>query len=434
MKKFKLNKIGRRFWRTMLSLFILLVVWNIYYFSTWDSFPDHEKAPITYGIEDTAYANEITIAKEHLKGVIQRLEVPSFSVAVGHEGAVVWSASEGYQDIESETPATPKTQYRLGSTSKSITATGVAKLVDAGKLNLETIIGDTIVNWTKKRWDFSMRQLLSHTAGVGNYTDFGVASGKYTLCNCYEFKSASEGLKVFDRYKLLYEPGTSFAYSTFDINLASVVLEQAASQPFLSYMDEKVFHPLGMTSTYADHAKPKSEHFATFYQMEQSYYREYRIFERVYDINLSYKWAGGGFIGTPTDMVKMGNALLNDSTFVSKSTLKKFWTPQKLNDGSINEQEYALGFRSWLTYENQFLGDGKTPYWMVHHGGVSKGSMNFLVIFPNYNLVLDASINARVKHFGDFAAEVRQLANIFLQSIERNELPMYQEIKKVSDN
>ena len=133
-------------------------------------------------------------------------------------------------------------------------------------------------------------------------------------------------------------------------------------------------------------------------------------------------------------MVKMGNALLNDSTFVSKSTLKKFWTPQKLNDGSINEQEYALGFRSWLTYENQFLGDGKTPYWMVHHGGVSKGSMNFLVIFPNYNLVLDASINARVKHFGDFAAEVRQLANIFLQSIERNELPMYQEIKKVSDN
>jgi len=430
MKKIKLNKIGRRFWRTVLVLVSLLVLFNIYYFSTLTRFRESAINPITTGVSNPEYQSQIALATETLTGAARRLNVPSISVAVGHKGKLIWSAAEGYQDLDLQIAASPKTQYRIGSTSKAVTATGVARLVDKNKLQLDAIIGDTIVNWTKKRWNFSMRQLLSHTAGVGNYTDFGVASGKYTLCNCYQFNTASEGLKVFDEYDLLYEPGTSFAYSTFDINLASVVLEQAAQKPFLDYMQEAVFTPLNMKDTYADHMRPKTEHFATFYEVDGNYYREYRTFGIKHDVNLSYKWAGGGFISTPTDLVKLGNALLSDSTFVSKASLQQFWTPQKLNTGEVNEQEYALGFRSYVSYENEQLNEGKTKYWMVHHGGVSKGSMNFLVIFPNYNLVIDASINARVEHFGDLASEVRKIANAFLQEIEKEELEIYHKILK----
>ena len=52
------------------------------------------------------------------------------------------------------------------------------------------------------------------------------------------------------------------------------------------------------------------------------------------------------------------------------------------------------------------------------HGGVSKGSMNFLVLFPDYNMVINASINARAEQFGYFWKEVLKLANIFISSIE----------------
>ncbi|WP_299217756.1 serine hydrolase [uncultured Dokdonia sp.] len=427
MKKFKLNKIGRRFWRTVCVLFGLLVIWNIYYFSTFTRF--RESAPITTTVSHPDYKNPIAEATTVLAAIGEDKKLPSFSVAVGHHGKVIWSAAVGYQDIDAGIAATPKTQYRIGSTSKAVTTTGIARAVDAHRIQLEVIIGDTIVNWTKKKWDFSMQQLLSHTAGVGNYEDFGIASAKYTMCNCHEFTTASEGLTVFDPYDLIFEPGTSFAYSTFDINLASVVLEQAVGTPFLEYMEANIFQPLGMKDTYGDHNRPKTEDFATFYETRNEYYREFRSFEQVYDINLSYKWAGGGFISTPTDLVKMGNAYLKDDSFISHDTKRKFWTPMKLDNGEVNEQLYALGWRSYLDYTNPNLLDGKTPVWMVHHGGVSKGSQNFLILFPNYDLVIDASINTNVADFGIFSDEVYKIANVFLKTIEKKEKVLYREIK-----
>lgn len=432
MKKIKLNKIGRRFWRTVCILFALLVLWNSYYFSTLTRF--RESAPITTTINDPAYKRPIDEAITVLKTIGKAQKFPSFSVAVGHQGKLIWSAAVGYQDMDAGIAATPKTQYRIGSTSKAVTITGVARAVDAHKIQLDAIIGDTITNWTKKRWDFSMQQLLSHTAGVGNYEDFGVAAAKYTLCNCYEFTTAAEGLKVFDQYDLIFKPGTTFAYSTFDINLASVVLEQAVSTPFLSYMETNVFQPLGMNDTYGDHDRPKTEHFATFYETRDGYYREFRNFEQVYDINLSYKWAGGGFISTPTDLVNMGNAYLKDDSFISHETKRKFWTPMKLDNGEVNEQLYALGWRSYLEYKNATLLEDETPIWMVHHGGVSKGSQNFLVLFPNYDLVINASINTNVDDFGTFSNEVYKIVNVFLKTIERDEKSLYTEIKKNTEN
>lgn len=417
MKRFKLNKAGRRLWRTLGVLFGLLVLWNIYYFSTFTRFRESGKFPITTSIVDEEYKDIIVKATAQLENASRRLDVPSFSVAVGHKGKLVWAAAEGYQNLENGIPATPKTQYRMGSTSKSITATGIARAIENDLLSLEETITH-IENWPEKRWDFTMRQLLSHTAGVGNYEDFGLASFKYTLCNCHEFTSATQGLKVFNQYALIFQPGTDFAYSTFDVNLASAYLEQKAAMIFPAYMEQEVFIPLAMSDTYADHTRAKSSHFATFYHTEDGLYREYRNLEQMYDINLSYKWAGGGFISTPSDLVKLGNAWLTDSTFISKELKKKFWTPVRLDSGEVNEQEYAVGFRSNLEYTDELLGSGKEPYWIVHHGGVSKGSQNFLLLFPEYDLVIDASINANVDPFFKMAEEVKNIANVFLESIK----------------
>ncbi|MEM9363728.1 MAG: serine hydrolase domain-containing protein [Bacteroidota bacterium] len=428
MKKITLTKFTRRLLRVFGILFVIWLSWSIYYYSTFTKFPTRP-FPITEEVSNPEYSRSIQEAQKYLPGISKRLNVPSFSIAIGHNGKLIWSVAEGFANVERLVAATPSTQYRIGSTSKAITATGIARRIDKGGLTLDTVIGDTIKNWTRKEWDFTLRQLLSHTAGVGNYEDFGLASGRYTLCNCNQFYSASEGLKVFDRYPLIYKPGSNFAYSTFDINLSSVVLEQAANQPFLDYMQANVFNTLNMQSTYGDHARPKTKNFATFYQTQDGCYREYRTMGIKHDVNLSYKWAGGGFISTPSDLVRMGNAWLADSTFLSIETKKEFWTPVKLSNGKVNEQEYALGWRSWLQYENESLLDGKST-WMVHHGGVSKGSMNFLVLFPEYGLVVNASINARTEHFGDFAKEVRNIANFFLNTLPKQNSELFQTIKE----
>lgn len=84
---------------------------------------------------------------------------------------------------------------------------------------------------------------------------------------------------------------------------------------------------------------------------------------------------------------------------------------KKIISGKINPQSYALGWRSYKQYYNEKFGES---VWMVHHRGVSKGSMNFLVMFPDYNVVIDASINSRASDFLIFWEEVMKLASFFL--------------------
>ncbi|NER13694.1 serine hydrolase [Leptobacterium flavescens] len=412
-----MKKIYKRLLRITLILLSLFILWKVYDLSSWERSPEASSLPVTTHIYDREYALSIDKASKYLKEIPGKLNVPSFSVAVGMNNKIIWSEAIGYARIEEMLAASPDTKYRVGSTSKAITATGVARLADKGKLDLDAYVGDSILNYPKKKWNFTTRQLMSHTAGLGNYGDFPVKSWKYTLCNCYHFPTVREALNIFNEAELLYEPGTDYAYSTFDIVLSSAVLEQASGESFLPYMEKEVFRPLKMTNTLGDHSKENIEHLAGFYETKGRSYREWRSMGLVAnDINLSYKWAGGGFLSTPSDLVKMGNAYLNDTVFISPKMRKEFWTPQRLRNGEINEQQYALGWRSYEDYTYEHIFDGEKPVWMVHHGGVSKGSMNFLVLFPEYSLVINASMNARAESFGLFWTEVMKLAAIFLET------------------
>lgn len=407
--------------RKHLLLFLLsfaLITWLGIRYSGWHSLPEDPPLPQLQGITDTNYRAEIEEARAYLQKIPDILHVPSFSVAVAQSGKVIWSEAIGYANIAAQKPATPNTQYRIGSTSKAVTATGVARLVERGLLNLDDSVGHRIPNFPPKRWNFTTRQLLSHTAGIGNYEDFiGVYSAFTTLCNCRQFNTVTEGLDVFNDFELLFQPGTDFKYSSFDIILASAVIEETSGAPFLKYMNQEIFYPLGMSATLGDHSGP-APHLATFYESDGSRFREWRSFG-LYpnDINLSYKWAGGGFLSTPSDIVKLGSAWLTDSTFIQPATRRIFFTPQTLSDSSVNEQRYALGWRSYDDYQSKDLLNGEEEVWIVHHGGVSKGSMNLLVLFPKYELVINASINARAAEFSDFWREVMVLAGKFLGGI-----------------
>lgn len=151
---------------------------------------------------------------------------------------------------------------------------------------------------------------------------------------------------------------------------------------------------------------------ASFYETSNDRYKKWKPFGFISkEIDLSYKWAGGGIMSTPTDLVKMRNAILLDSLFLSDDTKSIFFEPQKLSSGKVNPQRYALGWRSYNEYRNESFDKN---VWMVHHGGVSKGSMNFIVMFPKYKLVIDASINTKADDFLTSWEEVMKLASFFL--------------------
>ena len=405
-----------------LAIFISSVaLLGLYNYQLWHSFSEIETVPVSNAVSASEYADEIQVARERLISARDSLHVPSVSAAVGLRSELIWSSAVGYADLENRIPANPKTIYRLGSTSKAVTSTLIMRLVNEGLIRADDTVNSLIPQFPDDRPAITWRQILSHTSGFGNYGDFGLKSAFYTICNCIQFEEVDDALPLFIEAPLLFNPGEDFEYSSFDVIAASKAVETVTGRPFLESLDHYLFDPLEMKGTFGDHAPNIEGDEAVFYELHQNSFRKWRSRNlSSHKVNLSYKWAGGGLISTPSDMVNLGNVLVSDSTFINREIRNNFWEPVLLANGEVNEQQYAAGWRSYKSYATEHLLGEDTPVWMVHHGGVSKGSMNLLALFPNYELVINVSVNGREENidFTPFWFEVMKIAQPFLIKAE----------------
>jgi CubicO group peptidase (beta-lactamase class C family) len=172
---------------------------------------------------------------------------PGVAVAVAVDGKIVWAEAFGLADLENCVAATPDTKFRIGSTSKPLTAVGAVLLADQGLLDLDAPIQRYVPTFPDKGQVITTRELLAHLGGIRGYT---AADGNIENQNPYASVTAS--LNRFKDDPLIAPPGTKWKYSSYGYVLASAVIEGAARQPFLTFMHDNVFLPLGMTDTVAD--------------------------------------------------------------------------------------------------------------------------------------------------------------------------------------
>lgn len=363
-------------------------------------------APYTETLGDEHWRDVAAAARTTFEDARVRHGLPSLSVAVAYEGEIIWAAASGWADLETRTPASLSTRYRIGSTSKAVTATALARLVDQGTMSLDAPASTWTKDLPNRQWPaLTPRQLASHTAGIIDYDQNRDLAGLYhSLRESKQFDSVSEALSIFDGNTLKYVPGTGFRYNTFDVVLLSAVMEKAAATPFLELLEHEVARPLGAASLSADHQDRAMPDRATFYWRKGVNLKPWA------PVNHSYKWAGGGLIATSSDLARIGSAWL-DPAYIAPATREAFWTPQKLANGTVNEQSYAIGWRA--NPSHRLLGEDM-PVWSVHHGGVSKGSYSWLVIYPEHRLVVALNANARLDEFGDFIAIEQAITRSFL--------------------
>ncbi len=309
-----------------------------------------------------------------VKGARARLEayraehaLPAVSAAIGRDGEVVWAGAVGFADLEAETPATAETRFRIGSVSKTLTAALVGRLLERGALDLDRPVREWLPDYPEKRWPMTPRQLGGHLAGVRHY-----APGEFLWTRHYD--SVREGLEMFEDDPLRFEPGTRYAYSSHGYNLLSAVLEVAGGDDFLTLMQREVFDPLDLERTVADHADREIEGRAGFYHLVGGAPR------RAPDVDLSHKWAGGGFLSTPTDLVRFGRAWLADD-YLSAETRRALWTSQRTSDGK--ETGYGIGWRARRTSDGLLVG----------HGGGSVGGRTEFLVLADRGVVVAVTVN-----------------------------------------
>jgi len=309
------------------------------------------------------YLGAVERSREIAFDFMERMGTPGLSVAVGVEGKIVWAEGFGYADLENRVPVWPSTKFRIASISKPLTAAALGKLLEEGRLDLDAPVQRYVPSFPEKRWPITTRELAGHLAGIRHYR------GSESLSRTH-YEDVLDALEIFSGDSLLHEPGTQYLYSSYGWNLISAVIQGIVGEPFLDYMRQEVFDPLAMNETVAEHVDSLIYHRARFYLRGD----DGRLVNAPY-VDISNKWAGGGFLSTASDLVRFGSAHIA-GTFLDPTTTRLFWTSQRTRDGE--ETGYGIG---WFVSERA----GRR---VVYHTGGATGGSDVLVLLPDEGMVV----------------------------------------------
>lgn len=143
----------------LVFIITLALIWLLYNTFSYSKLPKTVSQQSTVGYFDKNYSDNILDAQSYLKTIPEKINVPSFSVAIGINGNIIWSEAIGFQNIEKNTIANPNTIYRIGSTSKAVTSTLIAKLYQEGLIDLDYLISEEIENYPKKKMEFHTKAI-----------------------------------------------------------------------------------------------------------------------------------------------------------------------------------------------------------------------------------------------------------------------------------
>ncbi len=310
------------------------------------------------------YAAAIAEARGIVRELQERYKVPGMAAAVAIDGKEIWAEGFGWADLENHVPATPLTEFRIGSVSKPMTGVAIGQLVAAGKLNIDAPIQRYVPSFPKKPYTITTRLVAGHLAGIRGYRGREFFSARH-------FDDVTSSLSIFSGDSLLFVPGTRYYYSTYGYTLLSAVIEGASGEPYLAYMKRHIFQPLGMTATVPEFNDSLIAHRARFYMVDSLG----RYTNSPY-VDNSNKWAGGGFLSNVHDLLRFGSALLHPG-FLGDSTLRLLFTPQKMSTGKTTD--YGIGWR--ITHDS--LGNE-----IVAHSGAAAGSRAILLLDRTNGIVV----------------------------------------------
>jgi CubicO group peptidase (beta-lactamase class C family) len=324
-------------------------------------------------------------------------KAPSISAAVVQDGEFAWSAGFGMADLENSVHATSQTVYRLGSISKSITATAAMELWEHGKLDLDSPVQKYCPAFPRKPWPITTRELLGHLAGIRYYhvpeTPYSESQSDPEVGNTRHFENGIEaGLKFFAADPLVAQPGAHFSYSTQGYTLVGCAIEGASGEKYADYVREHVLVPAGMLQTRPDDRFAIIPLRARFYSKDIS-----GAVVNAEFLDASYKVPGGGWLSSAPDMARFEAAILSDH-LVKRATRDIMWTPQMPSDG-LGRMVYGLGWQGGTT---QGVVD-------VGHGGSQQGASAMMLIAPDARAGVMVLINSDAAGASELASQLLEI-------------------------
>lgn len=302
---------------------------------------------------------------------------PGAQVAIVHDGVLAWERAFGTADLTTAEPLTTRHRMRAASHSKSFTAAGIMKLVEAGRLRLDDPCGGYVPGLHPGISAVTIGQLLSHGGGlVRDGRDGGQFTDRIPYRNREELLADLAEAPPF-------EPGMRLKYSNHGYGLLGLVMESVTGQPYADWMAEHVIAAAGLTETAADTAALTEGKLAKGHSGKQPL--GYRVV--VPGANPTHAMAAAaGFATTASDLARFFAQLAPTAPTSLLSAASRREMSRRLwrDEDTTIERYYGYGLMSGPPGPWSYLG---------HTGGL-QGFISRTVVIPEEHVAVSVVTNA----------------------------------------
>jgi CubicO group peptidase (beta-lactamase class C family) len=276
-------------------------------------------------------------------------------------------------NVELSVPVKPETIFQSGSIGKQFTAAAVMLLVQDGKISLDDKISKYLPDVPDSWKEISVRNLLSHTSGLGDYPDEISLRGDYT---------EDEYFTIFKKSPLNFATGTKWDYSNVGFVTLGILIRKVTGKFYGDFLQERIFSPLGMQTARVISEADIVTNRAAGYRLVNG---ELKNQEWVSPSTNST--ADGALYLSILDLAKwdeeLTKAWLKDFSrdterpkVLTRSMLEQIWSPTKLSDGRV--KGYGFGWFTGTTHNRR----------VVFHGGAWQGFKSYIVRFVDDKLTI----------------------------------------------
>jgi D-alanyl-D-alanine carboxypeptidase len=293
--------------------------------------------------------------------------IPGMTVALAKNGSMLYAQAYGDSDIATQSVTQTSTIFELGSITKQFTAALIMKLQEQGELQVDDSIHAYLPEYNFPS-AITVRMLLTHTSGLANYTTF-------TQYPSWATQGASEQtiLSAVSQTPLLFPPGTQWSYSNSNYFALGAIIEKLTGQSYSANLEQYIFQPLGLTSTYFSLPPPAQS--ALGYTLNGTSVIPALVCDR------STAFSAGALSSNVTDLIAWDNALINGKV-VSPASFKAMTAPVDPAIPGGGSYGFGLFLRTF---------DNHPTIW---HGGLINGFAAETNVFLDTGLALEVLTNS----------------------------------------
>jgi len=340
------------------------------------------------------------------------------SIILSKNGKTVYENTVGFSDIKSKKKASTNTKYRLGSVTKTFTATLILKAIEENKLDIKETIENYFPN-VKNANKITIAHLLQHRSGIHSFT-----KDKWFFDNRTEYISSTEMLSKISKYESDFKPNSQGEYSNSNYFLLALILEKIYNTSYENLLQEKICNPLKLNNTYSGKEININDNESYSYNYDEKW-------TEFPETDLSTGKGTGSIVSTSKDLNSFFESLLTGKVLSAESlTLMK----------TIKDR-FGMGLFRYKTNDRQGFGHrGRIDEFRATSIYFSKENLAFTLISNGSKIDINEIYTEILKLYLNDApveiseSEVKKFVGVYVSQKDSNDKSVFIQDKNVLVN